>query len=148
MVGGVTVNLILGMLIYAMVLFVWGKEYLPVANAKYGVVLSDSVVYDAGFRNGDKIISVNGEKKESFKDLNIDILLNTTSDVLVERNGEQMNIRLEEGFTEKIIALDEPVIFLPAAPAIVDSVLADSPAAQAGLLKGDRLIGINNDMFL
>jgi len=148
MVGGVTVNLILGMLIYAMVLFVWGKEYLPVANAKYGVVLSDSVVYDAGFRNGDKIISVNGEKKESFKDLNIDILLNTTSDVLVERNGEQMNIRLEEGFTEKIIALDEPVIFLPAAPAIVDSVLADSPAAQAGLTKGDRLIGINNDMFL
>lgn len=147
MIGGVTVNLILGMLIYAMVLFIWGKEYLPVANAKYGVVLSDSVVYEAGFRNGDKILSVNGELPESFKDLNIEILLNTTSDVEVDRNGEKLNIHLPEGFSEKIVALDEPVMFFPAVPAIVDSVLADSPADNAGLKKGDRLLGINDDRF-
>ena len=29
MVGGVTVNLLLGMLIYIMVLFVWGRDYPP-----------------------------------------------------------------------------------------------------------------------
>ena len=41
MIGGVTVNLILGILIYAMVLFVWGDKYLPNKNVEHGVVCSD-----------------------------------------------------------------------------------------------------------
>lgn len=144
MVGGVTVNLILGMLIYAMVLFAWGKEYLPVKNASFGIVVTDSIVYDAGFRNGDKILALNGEMPETFKDLNIDILLNESSTLKVERNGEIIEIVLPEGFSEKIVALDEPVMFLPAIPVMVDSVLADSPAAKGGLIKGDQIIGIGN----
>src|SRR5580698_11440549 len=35
MIAGVTVNVILGVLIYAMILFAWGEEYLPTKNAKY-----------------------------------------------------------------------------------------------------------------
>lgn len=143
MIGGVTVNLILGMLIYAMVLFTWGKEYLPVKNATYGVVLADSIVYDAGFRNGDKILSVNGTMPESFKDLNIGILLNEPSVVQVDRQGKILDITIPEGFSEKVIALDDPALFYPAIPAIVDSVLADSPALKAGLQKGDQLIAID-----
>lgn len=147
MIGGVTVNLILGMLIYAMVLFVWGKEFLPVKNASFGIVVADSVVYDAGFRNGDKILAVNGSEPETFKDLNIDILLNESSVIQIERDGQTQEITLPEGFSEKVIALKEPVMFLPAVPAIIDSVLADSPADNAGLMKGDRLIGIAEQRF-
>jgi regulator of sigma E protease len=145
MVGGVTVNLILGMFIYAMILFVWGKEYLPLKNAKYGIVVADSLVYKAGFRNGDKILSVNGLMPENFRDLNIDILLNEPSLVKVDRDGNQLDITLPEGFSEKIIGLDEPVLFLPAIPAIVDSVLPGSPAQKAGLKKADQIIGINSE---
>ena len=47
MIGGVTVNLILGMFIYAMVLFVWGKEFLPMKNVTTGIMVSDSLVYNA-----------------------------------------------------------------------------------------------------
>jgi regulator of sigma E protease len=143
MIGGVTVNLILGMFIYAMVLFVWGKEYLPVKNASYGIVVADSIVYDAGFRNGDKVLALNGKMPETFKELNIDILLNETSTVSIERAGEKLDIEIPQGFAEKIIALDEPVLFLPAVPVFVDSVLADSPAAAGGIMKGDRIIGLN-----
>ena len=145
MVGGVTVNLILGMFIYAMILFVWGKEYLPLKNAKYGIVVADSLVYDAGFRNGDKIVSVNGVMPENFRDLNIDILLNEPSLVKVDREGKQLDITLPEGFSEKIIGLDEPVLFLPAVPAIIDSVMPGSPAQKAGLKKADQIIGINGE---
>jgi regulator of sigma E protease len=147
MIGGVTVNLILGMFIYAMVLFVWGKEYLPVKNAEFGVVLGDSLVYEAGFRNGDKILAVNGEMPESFKDLNINILLNEPSVIKIDRDGQNQEITLPVGFSEKIIALDEPVLFLPAIPAIVDSVLSGSPAEKAGLQKGDRMIGVNGQVL-
>src|SRR3954471_15166857 len=58
MVGGVTVNVILGILIYAMVLFAWGEEYLPTKNATYGIA-ADSLGMSMGLRDGDKILSVN-----------------------------------------------------------------------------------------
>lgn len=143
MIGGVTVNLILGMLIYSMILFVWGKEYLPVANAKYGVVTGDKIVSDLGFKNGDKILGVNGKMPEDFSELNIGILLNEPSNVQVERAGQKLEILIPEGFAEKVMTLEEPTLFLPAVPAIVDSVLADSPAAKAGLQKGDTIKGVN-----
>src|SRR6187431_3622590 len=58
MVAGVIVNLILGFLIYAMVLFVWGEQKVPVASVKDGIWLQDSVLYDLKLRNGDKIVAV------------------------------------------------------------------------------------------
>src|SRR3954469_14943527 len=47
MLGGVTVNAILGILIYAMVLFAWGEDYLPAKNATYGVAV-DTLAYQMG----------------------------------------------------------------------------------------------------
>src|SRR5258705_1112707 len=38
MLGGVIVNIILAILIFIAILWVWGKEYLPPLNAKYGIV--------------------------------------------------------------------------------------------------------------
>jgi len=144
MVGGVTVNLILGMFIYAMVLFAYGKDFLPVKNAVYGVFLQDSLAYEAGFRNGDKIISVDNVEPETFRDLNINILLNASSDIKVDRNGEIKNILLPPDFAEKIIALEEPILFTAAMPAIVDSFPETSAAKDAGLMQGDKIIGIND----
>jgi regulator of sigma E protease len=143
MIGGVTVNLILGMFIYSMILFAWGKEYLSVENAKYGVVVGDSIVYDLGFRNGDKIVSVNGKMPKDFRDLNIDILLNEPNTVKVNRQGSIIDVKIPEGFAEKVVGLDEPTLFYPAIPAIVDSVMDDSPAATAKLMKGDTICGVN-----
>src|SRR5215204_305875 len=38
MLGGVTVNFILALVLFAFILFQWGEERLPTANVKYGVV--------------------------------------------------------------------------------------------------------------
>src|SRR6056297_1210258 len=59
MLGGVTMNFILAILIYAAVLSVWGEQYLPVENVKYGISASP-VAQEIGFQNGDKIVSVEG----------------------------------------------------------------------------------------
>src|SRR5215213_1169494 len=50
MVGGVIVNLLLGFLIYALVLWHWGDEYLPVENLKYGIA-TDSLAQSIGLRD-------------------------------------------------------------------------------------------------
>ena len=65
MIGGVLVNFILAFFIYIMILYAWGEQYLPTENAKYGVVC-DSLLLNAGLRNGDMILSLDNNKVENF----------------------------------------------------------------------------------
>src|SRR6476620_3966324 len=37
MLGGVIINFVLALILFAMILFVWGEERLPVKNMKYGL---------------------------------------------------------------------------------------------------------------
>jgi regulator of sigma E protease len=149
MIGGVTVNLILGMFIYAMILFYYGKEYLPLENATYGIALNDSLAYEAGFRNGDQVVSINGKKPKDFRELNLEILLNSGSEtaVVLNRNGEEVAFKLAADFPEKLVALKDPLLLSPGIPTIIDSLPPDSKAKQAGLLKGDKIIGVNDQVI-
>src|SRR4051812_24319998 len=61
MIGGVTVNVLLAFVIYAMVLYTWGESKLPNANATNGITVMDSLMYDMGLKDGDKILEVNGQ---------------------------------------------------------------------------------------
>src|ERR1700704_2914828 len=58
MLAGVTVNVLLAFLIYAMILMVWGEKKVPNNSLKNGVWVTDSLMYEIGLRNGDKILSV------------------------------------------------------------------------------------------
>src|SRR5674476_108894 len=91
MTGGVVFNFISAMLIYILVLFAWGETYLPTASVKYGIV-TDSVGYAIGLRNGDKIISVDNQHIENFLEIPADIILNNRKTIQVERDGTLMNI--------------------------------------------------------
>ena len=143
MIGGVTVNVILGMAIYAMVLFVWGTQYLPTENLKYGVY-TDSSAVQIGLQNGDKILSVDGEKVENFSDIQLKILLEEAQTVEVERNGNQTQIDIPEGTVAKMIKKQQ-AFMEPAYLPLVDQVLEGSKAEAAGLEKGDRLLAINGE---
>lgn len=92
MLGGVTVNVLLAFLIYAMILYKWGETKLPVANVPYGIWITDSVMFDLGLRNGDRVLAVNGEAVEYFNDIPARILLGKT--VTVEREGKKMEVPL------------------------------------------------------
>ncbi|MBK6835873.1 MAG: site-2 protease family protein [Bacteroidetes bacterium] len=59
MLGGIIVNILLAFFIYAMVLFAWGEDKLPMSELKSGIQ-ADSLAQNLGFKTGDKIISVNG----------------------------------------------------------------------------------------
>ncbi len=88
MTGGVIFNFISAMLIYVLVLFAWGETYLPTANVKYGIV-TDSVGYAIGLRNGDKILSVDNQHIENFMQITPDIVLNNRKTIQVERDGQK-----------------------------------------------------------
>jgi regulator of sigma E protease len=67
MLGGVTVNFILGFFIFAMVLWAYGEEYLPTQNVRYGIY-ADTLGQQLGLRTGDKVLSVDGKPMEKFSD--------------------------------------------------------------------------------
>src|SRR4029078_1340964 len=75
MLGGVTMNVLFAFFLYAMILYTWGETKLPNANAKYGIWITDSLMYDLGLKNGDKILSVDGNQIDYFNDLPSKIIL-------------------------------------------------------------------------
>lgn len=142
MIGGVTVNLILGMFLYAMVLFVWGKEVLPIKNAENGIMVGDSLAYAAGFRSGDKLIEVNGKKPYTFQEANLALLLDNPTFVKVMRDGQEVSIPIAPDFAEKVIDQREPKLFFPAFPAIVKQIDDTATNFKAGLRNNDRILAV------
>lgn len=145
MLGGVTMNLILAIFIYISVLFVWGEQYLPTANVKYGIAV-DSTAEEIGLRNGDKILSLDNKIEEDFHKIPMNILLDKPKTIQVVRNGVKMDIIIPEGTIAKIIQSNKKSSELigPRFPFEVGDFTKDSPAKNSGLKIGDKLIGIND----
>jgi regulator of sigma E protease len=143
MVGGVTVNLLLGAVIYMMVLFVWGKEYLPTENVKYGVHC-DSLMIAQGFMEGDRILLVGDEKPQTLSEVSKRILIDGERSVTVERDGRQQTIQLSDDVVEIILDKKIRTLFTERFPFQVKQFTADSEGKKAGLLEGDFVVGVND----
>ncbi len=140
--GGVLVNFILAMVIYAAVLFTWGQEYIPLQNANYGLQFS-SLMLNYGFNNGDKIVKVDGQPVEHRSDLVEKILIDNNRTVTVQRDNKLINIKLPADFAQKVLAAGETDFLSVRFPFVVDEVTAGTPAAAAMLQAGDSITGIN-----
>jgi len=141
MVGGVLVNFLLALFIYAAILYTWGEQYLPTKNLKYGIEC-DSLAMSIGLRNGDKIVSLDNREVERFNMVLHDLIVNKTSSIQVERDGQIVNIPVPE---EIIAPLLKSTGFITVRiPFIVDNFTKESAAPAAGIQKEDQIIGIND----
>ena len=140
MLGGVTMNFILAILIYASVLFVWGEQYLPAENVTYGISASP-VAQQIGFQNGDKIVSVEGKQVKKFSEIPKTILLEKANTVTVERNGQIQQVSIPDSLFPKL--LDNPQFISFRIPAVVGGFSDQSPAKEAGIEPGDRIVEVN-----
>ncbi|MDR2040148.1 MAG: RIP metalloprotease RseP [Bacteroidales bacterium] len=143
MVGGVLVNFVLAFFIYSMILFVWGKEYIPVQNAAYGYEFSQTAL-ENGFRNGDKIIAVDGVSYDMLADLTEQIIHGGAKNVTIERDGERMDIALPYDFSAQYSSSKDKVFASPLYPFVIDKTQSGSPAAKAGLQSGDIITAVND----
>jgi regulator of sigma E protease len=146
MLAGVIMNVLLAFFIYAMILFTWGEKRLPVANAPNGIWVSDSLMYNMGLRNGDKIISVNNEPVEYFNDIPAKLLLGKT--VLLDRNGRKMNIELPVNLIEQLVEKKgkRNDLILPRVPAIIGAFdpKETTNAKKSGLQQYDRIVAVDS----
>ncbi len=145
MIGGVTVNVLLAFFIYAMMLFAWGKEFIPNENLSYGVY-ADSLMLKYGFEHGDKIKAVNGIAPETLSDVFQMILVQGGRNVEIERQGGHIDvISLPAEIDQELLRLGTARIFAERFPAFVDTVLSGSLAEKAGLEKNDRILAVNDE---
>ncbi len=145
MLGGVTVNLILAIVIYIFLLSIYGEKYLPVSELKYGITV-DSLGYQMGLCNGDKILSVDNRKIDDFADVPKDIILNEAKTIQVERDGTPVNVAIPKGFISKLIKSRTPEFISVRFPFVVGKFSPGSPAQKAGVRVDDRVIGINDSL--
>jgi len=147
MTGGVVFNFISAMLIYVFVLFAWGDTYLPTTNVKYGIV-TDSVGYAMGLRNGDKILTVDNQYIENFMHITPDIVLNGRKSIQVDRNGELHNIDIPKEYVPQMLKGKGQISYrIPFQPMVIKTFEKESPALKSGVLQGDEITGIDSIVF-
>jgi regulator of sigma E protease len=142
MVGGVTVNVILGVLIYAMVLYKWGDQSLPLKNVTTGVSC-DTLAYQMGMKDGDMVISVDNKPVESFNKIAYEVLINKARSIQIERNGNKIDIPVTDEDLSQMLS-NKYSLVEPRFPFEIDTVIAGNPADKGGIKKGDRVIAVNN----
>jgi regulator of sigma E protease len=142
MIGGVLVNFLLALVIYSMILFVWGEEYITANNVKYGYDYHQ-IAKEAGFQDGDKIIQVGDQVIDNYKDIVPALLIDNPENVTLIRNEETIVLNLPADFTKKVISAEVKNLISIRVPFVVDTLIAGMPGAEAGLKTGDRIMGIN-----
>lgn len=141
MAGGVIMNVILGIAIFTGVKFKTGEEHLPMSEVKYGIIVMDNSIGSlVGFKTGDKVVSFKGKAIPYFDDYNVNLLLEDNPYFEVERNQQIVKLVPPKGILDKISDKNiSKTFFLPEIEAYL-FVGKDSPAAKAGLQKGDKVV--------
>lgn len=143
MLGGVTVNIILGIFIFWMLTLKYGETYLPISNLKNGIA-PGLIGKEIGLKAGDKITSVNGKPVVRFEEVASSKVLLGNSVLGVDRGGEHLNIKVPGDVLELVSDYGIEEFVTPRTTFAVDSVTPNSPASAAGLRKGDKIVSVNN----
>jgi regulator of sigma E protease len=146
MLGGVTVNILLAICIYIAVLSVWGEQYLPTSEVKYGISVN-ALGSELGLRNGDRIFTIDNKEVEEFSDIPRKIVLEQAKTIQVIRDGKKINIKIPAGFVNKVIQSKSVDFISFRYPFEVQKFILGSVAEKAGMKLNDRIIGINDSLF-
>ena len=142
MLGGVIVNLLLGLLIYAMIFYVWGKDTLTYDAVPNGMEVS-KLAKSIGFEDGDRIIEVDGVVLDNVLDINRNLFLRSVEEASIQRaNGLKEVISVPEDFGSQMFESEDlRPFFVLIPPAII--IQPDTPAEAAGLMNGDVVLKTN-----
>ncbi|MCK0131943.1 RIP metalloprotease RseP [Flavobacteriaceae bacterium F08102] len=144
MLGGVTVNFILGIVIYIFILSIWGEQYIPNDSVKDGIWVQE-LGEKIGLQTGDKILMVDDEPVEKFDRLIINFI--NGHNYTIERNGQIIKKDIPVDFIEDLVARkrDEGSFIMYRIPFIIGKIPDSSLNINSGLKPKDMVIAINNE---
>ncbi|MBQ6652094.1 MAG: RIP metalloprotease RseP [Prevotella sp.] len=141
MIGGVLVNFLLALFIYAMCLFTWGDDFIRPKDMTLGMKFNQEAKA-LGFHDGDILV---GTEKGEFKEFGADLYrdLSTAYEANIIRNGKPMTVKLPGDINYLDMLKSTPQFVRPFIPARIDSIMEGSIAQKIGLAAGDSLIALN-----
>lgn len=143
MLGGVTVNIIVGFVIYMGILYFYGRNITTNEDIPQGFAVTQQFK-EYGFRDGDHILTVNGEPFEDVMEINRYMFLRDVSKVEVKHSdGSIESISVPEDVGTKMFQNDSHFPFSPMRLAVIDTIYPDYPANDVGFEKGDKIISVN-----
>ena len=147
MIGGVLVNFLLALVIYCAVFFAWGEDYIAVKDMPYGMKFNEEAKA-LGFKDHDILTGckeADGETIE-FREFGAQLFrdIAAAKSVNVIRDGKKVEIATPGDLSLLTMLKSEPVFCRPFVPAEIDTVLAGTPAAKAGIKKGDKIIALGS----
>ena len=153
MVAGVTVNLLLALFIYSMIMFHWGETYVATKDMSLGMKFSQEAKR-YGFQDHDILL---GTDRGEFRDFNTDVYRDISRanwcDVL--RGGKKVRVNLPGELNLLDMFKSSPRFMEPFMENKVDTVMRrialtadskdsiESPAWRMQLQKGDEIIALN-----
>ena len=145
MIGGVLVNFLTALVIYAMVLFTWGDTYTPLRNMTDGLKYNE-MAQSVGFRDGDIPLRTDAVELERM-DGDMFRAISEAHSVTVLRDGKEVTFSLPGDLSLLEMLKDQPRFAEVLMPSRIDSVTAGGVADKAGIRAGDELIGYNGQAF-
>mgnify|MGYP001628261723 CR=1 FL=1 len=145
MLGGVTVNFVLAVVIYIGMAYTYGEQYIPMNSLKDGVwVLEKEIGDEVGIQTGDKIIAVDGEELKTFNSVFIELI--NGNRITIERDGERIEKEIPVDFISTMIEDEDKVRFLfYRTPFMVNNVPDTSHNKNAGFRPKDEFLAINGE---
>ena len=141
MLGGVTVNFIMAIIIYIALAYSYGSSSISLDSINDGFVITNPILTEAGFKTGDKIITVDGQTLETYSDLRKSIIGSTYYQV--ERDGNILEIQLPVDFLGKLSSSEDMSSFEFRMPFIIQSVAEKSLNKDYDIRQGDRIVSVN-----
>lgn len=140
MLGGVTVNFILAFIIYIGMAFAYGDTFVAMVDMKDGLLIENPAMINAGFKTGDKVLAVDGEKVVKFdNDINLKIAMG--KEILIERNGVQQMIKMPIDFIDKNSRGEKIALVDVRMPFVIGAIAEDSK--NTALQSKDILLSLN-----
>ena len=159
--GGILVNFIGALVIFTLLIWHYGTDTVPLRNITTGFYYSE-LLQQEGFRQQDKILTINGKEPESKTDVMQSMILEGQRDVLVLRGEDTVALQMSEDLGTRYLAIQNDfdkrerekaradksyqkqsyVLMAEWFPFVVDSVLPDNAAYYGGMQKGDSIVAV------
>lgn len=143
MLGGVTVNFVLAYLIFVFMSFTWGDKFIATEDIKGGIIVPEFVEEQIGLKTGDKVLTINGEKPESFSEIRQRMLFKR--DIVVEREGKKVNLTVPEDFLGNLVDTNAKKLIGIYQPLIVTKISDTSVNKKSSLKLNDIFVSINHE---
>jgi regulator of sigma E protease len=140
--GGVLMNFVGAIVIFSAMLFVWGKETLPMQNATLGYDYTE-VALKNGFQNGDIVQSIDGKKVVNLTEVVEQVLLESPKDITVKRGDSLVTFNLSKNFAKQMLVANPKEFATIRVPFVIDNFAIGSVAQSAGMQIGDSIVALN-----